>query len=83
MKFLKGLIMGSVAGFAAGTAISEQRRQDLLSKARSAKRRAAGVTPTTDAAGMGSPDPVTDRTSNSTAPIPTGPMAGVGSTDNR
>ena len=73
MKFLKGLIMGAIAGFAAGTAISEQRRHDLLAKARSTKRRAAGVMPMSD--------DVTDRTSDASAPISTGPMAGVGSND--
>lgn len=45
MKFLKGIIFGSLIGFASGVAISEERRVDLIRRARSLPRQAAGVTP--------------------------------------
>jgi hypothetical protein len=45
MKYLKGILFGSIFGFAAGVAISEERRVDLIRRARTLPRQAAGLTP--------------------------------------
>jgi hypothetical protein len=39
MKFIKGLLLGSIAGFAAGAALSERQRQELAERVARATRR--------------------------------------------
>lgn len=46
MKFIKGLFFGSIVGFAAGVAVSEERRVELIRRVRTATRAAGGVEPT-------------------------------------
>lgn len=46
MRFIKGLSFGSIIGFAAGMAVSEERRVELIRKVRTASRTAGGVSPT-------------------------------------
>ncbi len=46
MKLIKGLIFGSIIGFAAGTALSEERRVELIRRVRTTTRAAGGVEPT-------------------------------------
>lgn len=45
MKFLKGFTFGAIAGFAAGVAISEERRVALIRQMRTVARQAGGVEP--------------------------------------
>jgi hypothetical protein len=45
MKFIKGMIFGSILGFASGMAVSEERRIELIRRVRTASRAAGGVSP--------------------------------------
>lgn len=48
MKFLKGLVFGSIVGFAAGAALSEKQRQELAERvARATRGRVDPAAPST------------------------------------